>query len=82
MRDLKRASSRWAKDIESGEAAFAWQNGYGAFSISPGHVEVLCGYIKNQWQHHHHTETFQNEFRRLCPQESTGVEIDERFCWD
>jgi putative transposase len=80
VRDLKRASSRWAKDIAGGQPAFCWQKGYGAFSISPGHVDALIEYIKNQWQHHHSGESYQDEFRRLCAK--YGLEIDERYCWD
>ena len=58
---------------------FQWQNGYGAFSISPSHVEDLKRYIADQVEHHK-TETFQDEFRRLC--RKYGVEIDERYVWD
>ena len=80
VRDLKRASSRWAKDTEGGVADFAWQAGYGGFSISPTHVDALVEYIADQWRHHHQGETFQDEFRRLCAK--YGLEIDERYCWD
>ena len=52
---------------------------YGAFSISPGHVAALIGYIANQAEHHK-TETFQDEFRRLL--KKYKVEYDERFVWD
>jgi hypothetical protein len=58
---------------------FHWQAGYGAFSISPSHVEALKQYIANQEQHHRR-ETFQDEFRRLC--KKYGVPIDERYVWD
>jgi putative transposase len=80
VRDLKRATSRWAKETTGGVISFAWQNGYGAFSISPMHVEALVEYIADQWKHHHPGETHQDEFRRLCAK--YVLEIDERFCWD
>ena len=38
----------------------AWQSGYGAFSISPGHVEALREYIANQ-EEHHKSVTFRDE---------------------
>jgi hypothetical protein len=60
-------------------SAFSWQNGYGAFSLSPAHVEAVKDYIARQWEHHH-AETYQDEFRRLCAK--YGLEIDERYCWD
>jgi REP element-mobilizing transposase RayT len=79
IRELKRDSSKWIK-IESRRLSdFHWQQGYGAFSVSPSHVKALVRYIANQHEHHR-TETFQDEFRRLC--EKYGVAIDERYVWD
>ncbi len=79
IRDVKRDSSKWVKQEWKDLADFHWQLGYGAFSVSPGHVEVLKGYIANQ-EEHHRAETFQDEFRRLC--KKYGLEIDERYVWD
>ena len=56
---------------------FHWQSGYGAFSVSPSHIDALKTYIANQ-EEHHKQESFQDEFRRLC--KKYGVEIDERVC--
>ena len=79
IRELKRDSSKWIKEQRGGSATFSWQSGYGAFSISRGHVEKLIQYIANQ-EVHHRTESFQDEFRRLC--EFYGLAIDERYAWD
>ncbi len=79
IRDLKRDSSKWIKTEQPALEDFYWQQGYGAFSISPSHVEPLKEYIANQEEHHRH-ETFQEEFRRLC--NKFGLEIDERYVWD
>jgi REP element-mobilizing transposase RayT len=79
LRDLKRDSSKWVKTEEPPLGEFHWQLGYGAFSISPSHVEALIQYIANQ-EVHHRQETFQDEFRRLC--RAYGLEIDERYAWD
>jgi REP element-mobilizing transposase RayT len=76
IRELKRESSKW---IKSEAAGFYWQAGYGAFSISPSHVEALKRYIAHQ-EEHHRKVTYQDEFRRLC--RKYGVEIDERYVWD
>jgi len=65
IRDLKRDSSKWTKAEFPHSAEFHWQSGYGAFSISPSHVETLKRYIANQ-KEHHKQESFQDEFRRLC----------------
>jgi putative transposase len=76
VRELKRESSKWLKPTI---ATFQWQQGYGAFSVSPSHVDGLKDYIRNQ-QEHHTTETFQDELRRLL--RKYGVEFDERYVWE
>ena len=79
VKELKRTSSLWIKTKSADLEDFHWQTGYGAFSISPGHVDDLIRYIENQ-ESHHHTESFQDEFRRLLTK--YGVEWDERYVWD
>jgi len=79
IRELKRESSKWTKEQSTDLANFYWQNGYGAFSISPSHVEALTTYIANQ-EEHHKTETFQDEFRRLLAK--YHIEYDEKYVWD
>lgn len=78
IRETKKDSSEWVKS-ELSIPNFYWQSGYGAFSISPGHVEQLTDYIANQ-EEHHRRESFQDEFRRLC--KKYGLEIDERYVWE
>jgi REP element-mobilizing transposase RayT len=79
IRDVKRDSSKWIKTEQPALAEFLWQQGYGAFSISPSHVDALKQYIEAQ-QEHHRRETFQDELRRLC--RKYGLDIDERYVWD
>lgn len=79
LQELKRDSSKWAKSQAAVLTDFHWQGGYGAFSVSPSHVDPLKLYISDQ-EKHHQRETFQDEFRRLC--KKYGVEIDERYVWD
>ncbi len=79
VREIKRESSKWVKENYPKLQGFHWQAGYGAFSISPSHVDALVGYIEDQ-EEHHRTVTFQDEFRRFC--QVYGVEIDERYVWD
>jgi putative transposase len=79
LKGLKQDSSIWLKTKGPAFADFYWQNGYGAFSVSPGHVDVLRGYLANQ-DEHHRTETFQEEFRRLLTK--YGLQWDERYVWD
>ena len=77
IRELKRESSKALKEI--GLPTFYWQRGYGAFSVSPSHVDALKNYILRQ-EAHHRKESFQDEFRRLL--KKYGVEYDERYVWD
>jgi REP element-mobilizing transposase RayT len=79
VEEVKKGSSRWIKTKGNGFAGFYWQNGYGAFSVSPGHVEALRDYIANQ-EEHHRTLSFQDEYRRLLTK--YGVQWDERYVWD
>ena len=77
VREIKSDSSQWIKtDVRV--PGFYWQSGYGAFSISPQHVEGLKAYISNQ-EAHHKKVTFKDEFRRLC--RIYEAELDERYSW-
>jgi REP element-mobilizing transposase RayT len=58
---------------------FAWQAGYGVFSVGLRDVDIEIAYIKNQQQHHHKLD-YQAEFRTLMSE--NGIEIDERYVWD
>jgi REP element-mobilizing transposase RayT len=55
---------------------FSWQEGYGAFSVSPSQVSVVKKYIENQ-EEHHRKRSFEEEFVALL--KSCGMEYDERF---
>jgi len=62
LEEIKRSSSKWIKTKEPQFAGFAWQNGYGAFSIGQSQLPALRRYIANQ-KEHHRRRTFQEEFR-------------------
>ncbi len=76
---LKTSSSKWLKTESRDLAVFAWQRGYGCFSVGPKDLKALTAYIDNQ-EVHHHTRTFQDEFRMLL--NKYGVEFDEAYVWD
>ncbi len=79
MRKWKSLSSRWVHETFPDAAAFAWQEGYGAFSVSPSNAETVIRYIKAQEEHHRRL-TFQEEFVALL--ERHGVEYDPERIWD
>jgi REP element-mobilizing transposase RayT len=77
MRDLKAGSARWVHD-EIRERAFAWQEGYGAFTVSASQRDEVREYIA--WQEEHHRKrTFQEEYVELV--QRSGVEYDGRYLW-
>jgi REP element-mobilizing transposase RayT len=78
VKDAKVESSKWMKN-EGGVSGFAWQVGYGAFSVSASNVDAVTRYILNQAEHHR-VRSFQDEFRRLL--ELYQVEYDEAYVWD
>lgn len=77
--DLKRSSSKWVKTKGRMLEKFAWQNGYGIFSVSQSEVEKVRTYIKNQ-EEHHARKSFQDEFRGFL--EKYEIQYDERYVWD
>ena len=79
IRELKRSSSQWVKTEDERLSDFHWQNGYGAFSVSPGHVDGLRKYIVGQ-EEHHRQESYQEEFRRLL--KKYGIAYEEQYVWD
>jgi putative transposase len=79
VEELKTTSSKWLKTQSSALAGFAWQRGYGAFSVGPSDLEALRGYIDTQ-EEHHRVRTFQEEYRAFLKR--YGVEYDERYVWD
>ena len=62
VEEIKKSTSRWIKGKGSFYRQFAWQDGYGAFSVSQSKVETVSQYIRNQ-ETHHATRTFEEELR-------------------
>jgi putative transposase len=79
MKEVKRGSSLWLKTRRPDLQEFAWQNGYGIFSIGASQVETVQRYIAGQEEHHRRV-SFQDEFRLLLRR--YGIEFDERYVWD
>lgn len=75
MRELKKAASIWIHDV-IGEPDFAWQEGYGAFTVSPTAREGVCKYIADQ-EEHHRNRSFHEEFVNFL--EKAGVDYDPKY---
>jgi putative transposase len=78
MRLVKTNSSKWIHEQWREHAAFAWQNGYGAFSVSRSNQDAVLAYIAGQ-EEHHRTVTFQEEFVAFLKRH--GITFDERYVW-
>ncbi|HLL16662.1 MAG TPA: IS200/IS605 family transposase [Pyrinomonadaceae bacterium] len=77
MRVLKTNSSRWAH--EATHAAFNWQSGYGAFSVSQSNMQTVAEYIAHQ-EEHHRKLTFQDEYVMFLRKH--GISYDESNLWN
>jgi REP element-mobilizing transposase RayT len=75
---LKGSSSKWIHETFSGSGNFAWQDGYGAFSIGTTQIKRTMDYIRNQEQHHVR-ERFEDEFIGLLRHHD--IDFDERTIW-
>lgn len=76
VKELKRASSLWAKNRSREWSLFHWQAGYGAFSVSQSLKERVKEYIRTQ-EEHHRKLSFQNELRQMLKKH--GIAYDERY---
>ena len=79
VKEIKRTSSGWVKEIAPRLAKFHWQLGYGAFSVSQSNLEDVISYIQNQEEHHKRV-SFQDEYRAFL--KAYGIAYDERYVWD
>ena len=61
MQLLKGNSSKWIRETFPKMRAFAWQEGYGAFSVAVSGVDATVAYIQNQAEHHR-TRSFREEY--------------------
>ena len=73
---IKGGSSKWVHDSFRDHRRFAWQEGYGAFSVSSSQVNKTIAYINRQ-KEHHRRRTFEDEFFDLL--DKHGVEYDRRY---
>jgi REP element-mobilizing transposase RayT len=79
VEEIKKSSSKWLKTQAPALATFAWQSGYGAFSVSESNVDTVREYIARQ-QEHHQRKSFQDEYREFLSRHN--AEFDERYVWD
>lgn len=72
---IKGGSSKWVHETFPAHRDFAWQEGYGAFSVGISQVGTTIAYIQNQ-KEHHRKKTFEEEALTFLKRH--GIEYDER----
>jgi hypothetical protein len=73
---LEGASSHWIN--ETSKIRFAWQEGYGAFTIGVSQKPGTVAYIQAQAEHHRKID-FRQEFVAFLKKHK--IEYDPRYVW-
>jgi putative transposase len=74
--ELKANSSGWISRTFKEAGGFAWQEGYGALTVSESQVPKVRRYIERQ-EEHHRTVSFLEEFKVML--HAHGLPFDERY---
>ena len=73
---IKANSSKWLHQKDCYYRAFAWQDGYGAFSVSQSVIEKTIEYIKTQEEHHKKADAREELISLL---NAYNIEYDDRY---
>jgi len=74
LQQIKGRSSKWIHETYPALGHFAWQEGYGGFTVSRSAVSAVEAYIAGQ-KEHHKRQDFMTEFLELL--RLHGVEFDQ-----
>ncbi len=78
MRVIKANSRKWLRRLDSYYESYRWQDGYGAFSVSPSLMKRTTNYILT-WAEHHKTKAYHDEYCEIL--DAYGIEYDERYAF-
>jgi len=81
LRFIKSNSSKWVNELSDNQLTsdFAWQPGFGAFTVSYSQQIQVANYIRNQ-ERHHRKRTFQDEF--LAMLRAHNIEFDPKYVFE
>jgi REP element-mobilizing transposase RayT len=79
LSNIKSRSSGWIHRTRADLATFAWQTGYGAFTLGPAQVPDVKRYIEKQ-EEHHRREPYDHELRIML--RLAGLDVDDKFYWE
>jgi REP element-mobilizing transposase RayT len=78
MQLIKGGSSKWVHDSFPDRRDFAWQSGYGAFSVGVSQIDDTKRYIANQAEQHR-VKSYEEEFIAFLKRHN--IEYDPRYIW-
>jgi REP element-mobilizing transposase RayT len=76
LRHVKKRLSEWIHGTFADMREFAWQEGYGGFTVSKSVMDEVASYIRRQKQHHEKFDSL-SEFKELLRRH--GVEFDPKY---
>ena len=76
---LKANTSKHINESRDAILKFHWQDGYGAFTVSPSQQDAVVAYIDRQMEHHR-KQSFQDEFLQILKRHE--VEYDSKYIWE
>ncbi len=79
LRLIKSNSSKWVNEEFHPKYPFAWQRGFGAFSVSLSSVPDVTTYIQHQVEHHQQ-RTFEDEYRSILKRH--GIDFEEKYLFE
>lgn len=79
VRVVKANATRWVHETFAEQRKFAWQAGYGAFSVSASNATAAREYVLHQAEHHRQM-TFEQEYVAFL--ERHGIAYESRYVWE
>lgn len=76
---IKGESSHWINSHDFIPQKFAWQQGFGVFSVSHSQVQTVRSYILNQ-QTHHQKISFEEEVKKFL--KANDIDFDIETIWN
>ena len=78
-REIKKSTNDFIKEKKFTKTKFKWQEGYGAFSVSPHSLDTVVKYVMNQ-KEHHKKQTFKDEYLRFLKEYQ--IDYNEKYLFD
>jgi len=78
LQQIKGRSSKWINEPFQQHGRFAWQEGYGGFTVSASSVPAVRKYIEGQKEHHRKQDS-KTEFLELLRKHAVEFDVNEVF---